>query len=91
MIKCLSLRHINILTPKEIAAKLGKNRDLLLKELEKAGVLIDKNVSYYMKATGGNAKVYKIKFSELKEDEQVEPEAVETEEETSHEDLDIPF
>jgi hypothetical protein len=74
---------------KEIADKLGKNRHLLLQELEKAGVLIAKNVPYYMKATGQTVKVYKIKFSDMKENEPIDPEAVETEEKTSYEKVDI--
>jgi len=72
---------------KAIAAELGKNRHLLLQELEKAGVLIAKNVPYYTRATGQTIKVYKIKFSEMKEDETIDPEAVETEEETSYEEM----
>jgi hypothetical protein len=85
---------------KEIADKLGKNKQLLVRELEKAKVLIAKNVAYYTKATGQTIKVYKIKFSEMIEPEPIEPEtvepeqiepgaveakAVETEEETSFE------
>jgi hypothetical protein len=69
---------------KEIADKLGKNRDLLLDELEKAKVLIGRNVPYYTKATKQRNKVYKLKFSS----EMIEPEI---EEKTNYEDLDIPF
>jgi hypothetical protein len=72
---------------KAIAAELGKNRHLLLQELEKAGVLIAKNVPYYTRATGQTIKVYKIKFSEMKEDETIDPEAVGTEEKTSYEEM----
>ena len=90
MIKCLSLRHINILTPKgiyyltskglkEIADKLERNKQLLVKELEKAGVLIAKNVPYYTKATRQTIKVYKLKFSEMIEPNSMETGAVETE------------
>ncbi|MBX0311161.1 MAG: DUF927 domain-containing protein [Sulfurihydrogenibium sp.] len=59
---------------KEIAKEMGRERQLLVNELEKAKVLIAKNVSYYTKATGQTIKVYKIKFSEI-----VEPEPIETE------------
>jgi len=91
---------------KAIAAELGKNRHLLLQELEKAGVLIAKNVPYYTKATGQTVKVYKIKFSDMKENEPIDPEVVETEavehktieskaeeteENTSYDDLSTPF
>jgi len=74
---------------KAIAAELGKNRHLLLQELEKSGVLIAKNVPYYTKATGQTVKVYKIKFSDMKENEPIDPEAVETEEKTSYEEMHI--
>jgi len=71
----------------EIANKLGKNRLILIKELEKAGVLIDKNTSYYTKATKQYVKVYKIKFSDMKENEPIDLESVETEEKTSYEEM----
>ena len=89
---------------KEIADKLGKNKLLLLKELEKANVLIAKNVSYYTRATRQTVKVHKLKFSEMKENEPIDPEAleteavepkiieseaVETEEKTTYEEMDI--
>jgi len=64
---------------KEIADKLEKNKQLLVKELEKSGVLIAKNVTYYTKVTKQRIKVYKLKFSEMKENEPIDPEAVETE------------
>jgi hypothetical protein len=68
---------------KEIAKELGRERQLLVNELEKAKVLIAKNVSYYTKATGGTIKVYKIKFSEMIEPEPttepIEPEPIEPE------------
>ena len=80
---------------KEIAKEMGRERQLLVNELEKAKVLIAKNVAYYTKATGQTIKVYKIKFSEMVEPEPMEtepiepelmePEAVETEEEASFE------
>jgi hypothetical protein len=75
---------------KEIADKLGKNRYLLLDELEKAKVLIGRNVPYYTKATKQRIKVYKLKFSEI----MIEPtigEEEETEEKENYEELDIPF
>jgi len=72
---------------KEIADKLGKNRFLLLNELEKAGVLIGRNVPYYTRATRQTIKVYKLKFSEMKENEPIDPEAVETEEKTGYEEM----
>jgi Superfamily II helicase and inactivated derivatives len=74
---------------KEIADKLGKNRYLLLDELEKAKVLIGRNESYYTRATRQTIKVYKLKFSETVENEPIDPEAVETEEKTSYEEMDI--
>ena len=64
---------------KAIADKLGKNKLLLIKELEKSGVLLAKNVPYYFKSTKNRGKVYKLKFSEMKEDT---PE---------DKDLDVPF
>jgi len=69
---------------KEIADKLGKNRYLLLDELEKAKVLIGRNEPYYTKATRQTIKVYRLKFSS----EMIEPEI---EEKTNYEELDIPF
>jgi hypothetical protein len=69
---------------KEIADKLGKNRYLLLDELEKAKVLIGRNESYYTRSTRQTIKVYKLKFSF----EMIEPE---TEEKINYEELDIPF
>jgi len=74
---------------KEIADKLGKNRILLLDELGKAKVLTDRNVTYYTKATRQRIKVYKLKFSGTVENEPIDPEAVETEEKTSYEEMDI--
>jgi uncharacterized protein (DUF927 family) len=74
---------------KEIADKLGKNRFLLLNELEKAGVLIGRNVPYYTRATRQTIKVYKLKFSEMIEPTSMETRAVETEEKTSYEEMDI--
>jgi hypothetical protein len=75
---------------KEIADELGKNKQLLLKELEKANVLIAKNVTYYTRVTRQTIKVHKIKFSEM-----IEPKIIgdeeETEEKTNYEELDIPF
>jgi hypothetical protein len=82
--------YLNARGLKEIADKLGKNKQLLLKELEKAGVLIDKNVTYYTKVTRQRIKVHKIKFSEMVEPETIEDEE-ETEEKTNYEELDIPF
>jgi len=74
---------------KEIADKLEKNKQLLVKELEKANVLIAKNVAYYTKATRQTIKVYKLKFSEMIEPASMETGAVETEEKTSYEEMDI--
>jgi uncharacterized protein (DUF927 family) len=79
---------------KEIADKLEKNKLLLIKELEKANVLIAKNVPYYTRVTKQTIKVYKLKFSEMIENEPIkietiEPEVVETEEKTSYEEMDI--
>jgi len=78
---------------KEIADKLGKNRYLLLDELEKAKVLIGRNVPYYTKATRQTIKVYKLKFSEMmiEPTEQTIGEEEETEEKENYEELDIPF
>jgi hypothetical protein len=53
---------------KEIAKTIGKERNLLVEELTKAGVLENKNVSYYMKSTKQTVKVYVIKFKEQKSD-----------------------
>ena len=76
---------------KEIADKLGKNRYLLLDELEKAKVLIGRNESYYTRSTRQTIKVYKLKFSS----EMIEPETIgdeeEIEEKSNYEELDIPF
>jgi len=58
---------------KEAADKLGKNRYLLLNELEKAKVLIGRNESYYTKATSQTIKVYKLKFSEMEEPQEPPP------------------
>jgi len=64
---------------KEIADKLGKNKQLLVKELEKSKVLIAKNVAYYTKVTGQTIKVYKLNFSGMIEPTSMETEAIETE------------
>jgi len=81
--KMEGIYYLNAKGLKEIANKLGKNRQLLLDELKKAKVLIDGNVTYYTKVTKQRIKVYKIKFSEM-----VEPEILET---GGEEALDIPF
>jgi len=54
---------------KAIADKLGKNKTLLLNELEKSGVLLARNVPYYFKSSKGKGKVHKLKFHNLKDDE----------------------
>jgi hypothetical protein len=74
---------------KEIADELGKNKQLLIKELEKAKVLIDKNRSYYTRVTRQTIKVYKLKFSEMIENEPIDPEALETEEKIPFEEMHI--
>jgi hypothetical protein len=81
--KTTGIYYLNAKGLKEIADELGKNKQLLIKELEKAKVLIDKNVTYYTKVTKQRIKVYKIKFSEM-----VEPNTSET---GGEEALDIPF
>jgi hypothetical protein len=53
---------------KEIAKIIGKERNLVVEELTKAGVLENKNVSYYMKSIKQTVKVYVVKFKEKKED-----------------------
>jgi hypothetical protein len=53
---------------KEIVKELGKERNLLVEELTKAGVLKDKNVSYWMKSIKQTAKVYIISFGANKEE-----------------------
>jgi hypothetical protein len=77
--KIEGIYYLNALGLKEIADKLGKNKHLLIKELEKANVLIAKNVTYYTRATKQRIKVYKLKFSEMKEDN------------TQDKNLDVPF
>jgi len=81
--KITGIYYLNAKGLKEIADELGNNKQLLLKELEKANVLIAKNITYYTKATRQRIKVYKIKFSEM-----VEPN---TSEDEGEEALDIPF
>jgi len=88
--KIAGIYYLNAKGLKEIADELGKNKQLLLKELEKAGVLIAKNVTYYTRVTKQRIKVYKIKFSEM----MIEPtigDEEDTEEKTNYEELDIPF
>jgi hypothetical protein len=53
---------------KEIAKELGKERNLLIEELTKAGILKDKNVSYWMKSIKQPAKVYILSFGTDKEE-----------------------
>ena len=88
--KTTGVYYLNAKGLKEIADELGKNKQLLLKELEKANVLIAKNVTYYTRVTRQTIKVHKIKFSEM-----IEPKIIgdeeETEEKTNYEELDIPF
>jgi hypothetical protein len=88
--KTTGIYYLNAKGLKEIADELGKNKQLLLKELEKANVLIAKNVTYYTRVTRQTIKVHKIKFSEM-----IEPKIIgdeeETEEKTNYEELDIPF
>jgi hypothetical protein len=53
---------------KEIVKELGKERNLLMEELTKAGVLKGKNVSYWLKSIKQPAKVYILSFKSGKED-----------------------
>jgi hypothetical protein len=53
---------------KEIVKELGKERNLLVEELTKAGVLKGKNVSYWMKSIKQPAKVYILSFGTDKEE-----------------------
>jgi len=81
------MEGIYYLTPgglKAIADRLGKNKNLLLDELEKSGALIAKNKSHYFQATKNKGKVHKLKFRDLNDDEQP-PETEQTP------DLDVPF
>jgi len=71
---------------KAIANKLGKNKNLLLKELEKSGALLAKNKSHYFQSTKGKGKVHKLKFRDLKDDEPQE-----TSNSEPLPDLDVPF
>ena len=89
--KIAGIYYLNAKGLKEIADELGKNKQLLLKELEKAGVLIAKNVTYYTRVTKQRIKVYKIKFSEMIEPETIGDEEETEEEKTNYEELDIPF
>jgi len=59
---------------REIANRLGKNREIMLDELEKAGALIARNKSHYFKSTQGRGKVYILKFRDLNLDELLPPE-----------------
>jgi len=77
--KIVGIYYLNAKGLKEIADELGKNKQLLLKELEKVGVLLAKNVTYYTRVTKQRIKVHKIKFSEMIEDN------------PQDKDLDIPF
>jgi hypothetical protein len=54
---------------KEIVKELGKERNLLVEELTKAGVLKGKNVSYWLKSIKQPAKVYILNFKADKEGE----------------------
>ena len=75
---------------KAIADKLGKNKLLLIKELEKSGALLAKNITHYFQSTKNRAKVYKLKFRDLKYDEpSLDPEP--TQEPEPLLDLDVPF
>jgi hypothetical protein len=47
---------------KEIVKELGKERNLLLEELSKAGVLKGKNITHRLKSIGQPTKVYIINF-----------------------------
>jgi hypothetical protein len=56
---------------KEIVKELGKERNLLVEELTRAGVLKDKNVSYWLKSIKQPAKVYILNFKADKEEEEI--------------------
>jgi Superfamily II helicase and inactivated derivatives len=61
---------------KEISKELGKERNLLVEELIKAGVLKDKNVSYWMKSIKQPAKVYILSFGSDKEETKTDSNAI---------------
>jgi len=86
------MEGIYYLTPvglKAIADRLGKNKNILLKELEKSGALIAKNKSHYFQATKNKGKVHKLKFRDLNDDDEQSPEQEQKQELTP--DLDVPF
>jgi hypothetical protein len=49
---------------KEIVSKLDKQRDLLVEELTKVGILKGKNITHWLKSIGQSVKVYIINFEE---------------------------
>jgi hypothetical protein len=52
---------------KEIVSKLGKERNLVVEELTKAGVLKGKNTTHWLKSIGQSVKVYIISFEKSEE------------------------